>query len=280
MESMREKKPWPRRSFTSKFKAEIVDLCQQGDRSVGQVAADFGLTEIAVREWVKQAESDAGTRIGGSLTGAEWREPAELRSVNRRLREDVEILKRAANCPDTVLAGRATSLFNQSLRLAGLGQQEEALAAVVETARIYRQLATERPDAYQTDLARSLAKQGFYLHELGRQEQALAAVAEAAAIFRPLAAERPDAFLPYLAAALNNQSEELIRLGRTEEALAAAQEATGIFRQLASLRPDSYVPYFAVSLDTLAEALSALGQHAQAEVARTEGESLRRFPAF
>ncbi|WP_439947352.1 hypothetical protein [Streptomyces sp. BBFR109] len=31
-------KPWPRRSFTPEFEAEIVDLCQRGDRSVGQVA--------------------------------------------------------------------------------------------------------------------------------------------------------------------------------------------------------------------------------------------------
>jgi hypothetical protein len=32
-----------------------VELCQRGDRSVGQVAKDFDLTETAVREWVKQA---------------------------------------------------------------------------------------------------------------------------------------------------------------------------------------------------------------------------------
>jgi transposase len=31
------------------------------DRSVGQVAKDFDLTETAVREWVKQAERDAGS---------------------------------------------------------------------------------------------------------------------------------------------------------------------------------------------------------------------------
>ena len=36
------------------------------DRSVGQVARDFDLTETAVREWVKQAEWDAGTRQDGA----------------------------------------------------------------------------------------------------------------------------------------------------------------------------------------------------------------------
>jgi transposase-like protein len=69
MDSM-GKKPRRRRSFTPEFKAEIVELCQRGDRSVGQVSKDFDLTETAVREWVKQAERDTGTRLDGGLTTA------------------------------------------------------------------------------------------------------------------------------------------------------------------------------------------------------------------
>jgi transposase len=95
MESMGRERPRPRRSFTPEFKAEILELCQRGDRSVRQVARDFDLTETAVREWVKQAGRDAGTRQDGGLTSAERKELAELRRENRRLREDVEILKRA-----------------------------------------------------------------------------------------------------------------------------------------------------------------------------------------
>jgi transposase len=94
MESM-GKKPRRRRSFTPEFKAETVERCRQGDRSVGQVAKDFDLTETAVREWVKQAERDAGSRQDGGLTSSEKDELAQLRRQNRRLREDVEILKRA-----------------------------------------------------------------------------------------------------------------------------------------------------------------------------------------
>jgi transposase len=93
MESM-GKKPRRRRSFTAEFKAEIVELCQRGDRSVGQVARDFDLTETAVREWVRQAGRDAGTGDGGLAT-PERDELAALRRENRRLKEDVEILKRA-----------------------------------------------------------------------------------------------------------------------------------------------------------------------------------------
>ncbi|MFC8234092.1 hypothetical protein [Streptomyces sp. NPDC057284] len=38
MESIGKKKP--RRSFTPEFKAEIVELCRRGDRSVGQIEAE------------------------------------------------------------------------------------------------------------------------------------------------------------------------------------------------------------------------------------------------
>ena len=95
MESMGSKRQRPRRSFTPEFKAEIVELCQRGDRSIGQVARDFDLTVTAVREWVKQAERDAGTRVDGGMTSAERAELAQLRRDNRRLKEDGEILKRA-----------------------------------------------------------------------------------------------------------------------------------------------------------------------------------------
>jgi transposase len=95
MESMGKNKPRPRRSFTPEFKDEIVELCQRGDRSIGQVARDFDLTETAVREWVKQAERDAGNRDDGGLSTAERQELNQLRRDNRRLQEDVAILKRA-----------------------------------------------------------------------------------------------------------------------------------------------------------------------------------------
>jgi transposase len=95
METTERRKPRVRRSFTPEFKAEIVELCQRGDRSIGQVARDFDLTETAVREWVRQAERDSGSRSDGGLTSAERQELAVLRRENRQLREDLGVLKRA-----------------------------------------------------------------------------------------------------------------------------------------------------------------------------------------
>jgi transposase len=93
METVAKKKPRPRRSFTPEFKADIVERCRRGDRTVGQVARDFDLTDTAVREWVRQADVDAGGRDG--ITTDERNELNDLRRENRRLKEDVEILRRA-----------------------------------------------------------------------------------------------------------------------------------------------------------------------------------------
>lgn len=93
MENKKPRRQRPRRSFTEEFKAEIVELCCRGDRSIGEVSKDFDLTETAVRAWVRQAAVDSGEREG--LTTAEREEITKLRRENRRLREDVEVLKRA-----------------------------------------------------------------------------------------------------------------------------------------------------------------------------------------
>ncbi len=56
-----------RRSFTKEYKAEVVDLIRKGDKKIGLVCRDLGLTETAVRRWVKQAEIDTGEGPAGAL---------------------------------------------------------------------------------------------------------------------------------------------------------------------------------------------------------------------
>jgi transposase len=98
MEPMAKKKTRarqrPRRVFTPEFKAQIVELVQRGERTVPDVVRDFELTDSAVRKWITQAERDTGIRTDG-LTSDDKAELAALRKENTRLREDVEILKRA-----------------------------------------------------------------------------------------------------------------------------------------------------------------------------------------
>jgi transposase len=93
METMERSKRRDRRSYSPEFKSEIVDRCRAGDRSIGEVARDFDLTESAVRRWVAQAEIDAGERPG--LSTEEREELSRLRRENKRLQADVDLLKRA-----------------------------------------------------------------------------------------------------------------------------------------------------------------------------------------
>lgn len=82
-----------RRAFTSEYKTGVVELCQTGGKSIGQVARYLGLAETVVRRWVNQVETDAGQRAGLSTTERE--ELTRLRKENCVLRQERDILKRA-----------------------------------------------------------------------------------------------------------------------------------------------------------------------------------------
>ena len=84
-----------RRKFTDEFKGETVRLVLEGGRTAGAVARDLDLTESAVRNWVRQAQIEAGQGPEGALTKAEREELTRLRRENRRLRQEREILKKA-----------------------------------------------------------------------------------------------------------------------------------------------------------------------------------------
>ena len=85
----------PRRQFDEDFKAQAVRLVLDEGKTVGGVARDLDLTETALREWVKRARADR-TKGKTGLTTAEREELARLRRDVRILREEREILKKAA----------------------------------------------------------------------------------------------------------------------------------------------------------------------------------------
>ena len=85
---------WQRRAFTREFKAEVIALVRRGERSLPAICRELGLGETAVRRWVGQAAVDAGERDG--LTTEEREELRRLRREVRVLREERDILKRAA----------------------------------------------------------------------------------------------------------------------------------------------------------------------------------------
>ena len=64
-------------------------------KTVAAVARDLGLTESSLRNWVEHARADR-TKGKTGLTSAEREELTKLRRENRRLKEEREILSKAA----------------------------------------------------------------------------------------------------------------------------------------------------------------------------------------
>lgn len=54
--------PKSKRPYPPEFRAEAVRLVHSSDRSLRQVADDLGVAEQTLRNWVFQAEVDAGDR--------------------------------------------------------------------------------------------------------------------------------------------------------------------------------------------------------------------------
>lgn len=86
--------PPTRPPYPPQFRAEAVRLVKESGQSIDEIAKDLGVSHQTLRNWVRQAEIDAGLREG--LTSAEREELARLRRENRILREEREILKKAA----------------------------------------------------------------------------------------------------------------------------------------------------------------------------------------
>ena len=72
----------------------MVDLVRAG-RTPEELAREFEPTAESIRNWVKRADLDAGNRTDG-LTSDERAELSRLRRENRQLKQEREILSKAA----------------------------------------------------------------------------------------------------------------------------------------------------------------------------------------
>ena len=82
-----------RRTYTPEFRAEAVALVVEGGVSQSQVARDLGVSQSLLSKWVQKAKVAA---LPGALTAAEREELRQLRRENNILRQERDILKKAA----------------------------------------------------------------------------------------------------------------------------------------------------------------------------------------
>jgi transposase len=80
--------------YPPEFKQRLVELVRAG-RNPEELAQKFEPSAQAIRNWARQADRDAGRRTDG-LTTEERQELQRLRRENKVLREEREILKKAA----------------------------------------------------------------------------------------------------------------------------------------------------------------------------------------
>jgi transposase len=83
-----------RAPYAPEFRRRMIELVRSG-RDPEQLAREFEPSAQAIRNWVAQADRDEGRRDDG-LTTLEREELRRLRRENRQLREEREILKKAA----------------------------------------------------------------------------------------------------------------------------------------------------------------------------------------
>ena len=80
--------------YPPEFRQGAVELARQREKPLSRLAADLGISEQTLGNWLKQADIHEGRREG--LTTEERAELVRLRRANRVLEMENEILKRAA----------------------------------------------------------------------------------------------------------------------------------------------------------------------------------------
>ena len=86
----------PRRKFTAEQKAEAVRIVEESGKPISRVAKEMGLTESALRNWVKQSKIDGGRSGQGPLTTEEREELKTLRRELKRVQMERDFLKKVS----------------------------------------------------------------------------------------------------------------------------------------------------------------------------------------
>ncbi|HET8631415.1 MAG TPA: transposase [Thermomicrobiales bacterium] len=78
------------------FRAEAVELARASGTGIPELARELGVSEQALRGWLKRAAIDAGRGAPGELTTAEREEWRRLRRAVKVRQQERDIVRKAA----------------------------------------------------------------------------------------------------------------------------------------------------------------------------------------
>ena len=93
---IKQRKPY--KTYTKEFKLEAIRLMAASDRPTSEIAMGLGIRRNQLYKWKEQLEKtgDVASSAKGRPKKEDQSEVASLRQENKRLREENEILKKAA----------------------------------------------------------------------------------------------------------------------------------------------------------------------------------------
>jgi transposase-like protein len=87
--------PNPRPPYSPEFREKIVSLFKSG-RSYTEISQEFGVADPTIRSWVQKSKASENPGSQEAIAMSENEELKSLRREVRVLREEREILKKAA----------------------------------------------------------------------------------------------------------------------------------------------------------------------------------------
>ncbi len=88
-----------KRKFDANYKLHICELIRKQGLTISQICIDNNLGQSTVHRWLKQYDAELHGKAGiGLPITPDQRRIRELELENKRLRGDVDILKKAMTC--------------------------------------------------------------------------------------------------------------------------------------------------------------------------------------
>ena len=227
--------------------------------------AALSVTEEAVKIQRQLARTNPNTHLEGLAQQLVYL--ADRLGVTGRVEERltvtievVDIFRRLHSLDGRYAKDLGASLNTLAIRLAELGNINEAVVSALEAVKHYRPLARQRPAEYGSDFVVILRNLSRRLLDVSRPQEAVTCAEESLAILRSLKPINP----ADLAESLDILADGYIQQDRYGEAATTLEQAMEVYAQLLENDQNVYLGHLARCLSHLSQCLARLGRQEEA----------------